>query len=246
MSSHLLTGRSITRVEDERLLRGRGRYVDDVRVPGTPTQVHAGGTWIESTSRSTIRVINPATEKQIAAVTEGSAEDAERAVAAVQEAFPTWSLTPPAERGKYVARIGDVLRSRVDELTATISAELGVPRHLAAGFQVRYPLSKFAAYEELAEAFPWQERSGGSTLLRAPVGVVAAITPWNFPIGQAVDKIAAAMLAGCIAILKPSELQRRPRLRRGRGGSRRPSRGVQPGQRRWDYGRRCARAPSRR
>ena len=84
MSSHLLTGRSITRVEDERLLRGRGRYVDDVRVPGTLTQVHAGGTWIESTSRSTIRVINPATEKQIAAVTEGSAEDAERAVAAVQ------------------------------------------------------------------------------------------------------------------------------------------------------------------
>jgi betaine-aldehyde dehydrogenase len=174
--------------------------------PRRLTAFYAGGTWVESTSRSTIPVINPATEEQIAEVTEGSAQDAERAVAAARQAFPSWSSTPPADRAKYVAGIGDALRGRAAELTATISAELGVPRHLAAGFQVRYPLSKFAAYEQLGEDFPWQERSGASTLLRTPVGVVAAVTPWNFPIGQAVDKIAAAMLAGCTVILKPSEL----------------------------------------
>ena len=214
--------------------------------PQRLTKIYVGGAWVDSSARSAIPVINPATEEPIAEVTEGSAQDAQRAVAAARQAFCSWSSTPPTERGKYVSSMGEALRGRAGELAATISAELGVPRHLASGFQVSYPLSKFAAYEELAEAFPWEEQIGASTLRRAPVGVVAAITPWNFPISQAVDKIAAAMLAGCIAILKPSELQRRPRLRRGRGGSRRPSRGVQPGQRRWDYGRRCARAPSRR
>ena len=170
------------------------------------TKVYAGGTWVDSSARSTIPVINPATEELVAEVTEGSAQDAELAVAAARDALPSWSATPPAERGKYVAGIGEALRRRAAELAATISAELGVPRHQAAGFQVSYPLSKFAAYEELARAFDWEERAGSATLLRVPVGVVAAITPWNFPISQAVDKIAAAMLAGCTVILKPSEV----------------------------------------
>ena len=170
------------------------------------TKVYAGGTWVDSSARSTIPVINPATEEPIAEVTEGSARDAELAVAAARDALPSWSATPPAERGKYVAGIGEALRRRAGELAATISTELGVPRHQAAGFQVSYPLSKFAAYEELAGAFAWEERAGPATLLRVPVGVVAAITPWNFPISQAVDKIAAAMLAGCTVILKPSEV----------------------------------------
>jgi acyl-CoA reductase-like NAD-dependent aldehyde dehydrogenase len=170
------------------------------------TKVYAGGAWVDSSARSTIPVINPATEVPIAEVTEGSAQDVRLAVAAAREALRSWSATPPAERGKYVARIGEALRGRAAELAATISAELGVPRHQAAGFQVSYPLSKFAAYEELAGTFRWEERAGAATLLRVPVGVVAAITPWNFPISQAVDKIAAAMLAGCTVILKPSEV----------------------------------------
>ena len=170
------------------------------------TKVYAGGAWVDSSARSTIPVINPATEEPIAEVTEGSAQDVELAVAAARDALPSWSATPPAERGKYVAGIGEALRRRAGELAATISTELGVPRHQAAGFQVSYPLSKFAAYEELAGAFDWEERAGSATLLRVPVGVVAAITPWNFPISQAVDKIAAAMLAGCTVILKPSEV----------------------------------------
>ena len=170
------------------------------------TKVYAGGAWVDSSARSTIPVINPATEELVAEVTEGSAQDVELAVAAARDALPPWSATLPAERGKYVAGIGEALRRRAGELAATISTELGVPRHQAAGFQVSYPLSKFAAYEELAGAFDWEERAGSATLLRVPVGVVAAITPWNFPISQAVDKIAAAMLAGCTVILKPSEV----------------------------------------
>ena len=74
------------------------------------TKVYAGGAWVDSSPRSTIPVINPATEEPVAEVTEGSAQDAELAVAAARDALPSWSATPPAERGKYVAGIGEALR----------------------------------------------------------------------------------------------------------------------------------------
>jgi aldehyde dehydrogenase (NAD+) len=170
------------------------------------TRIYVGGGWIESSAQSTIPVINPATEKVIAEVTAGSRQDAELAVAAARQAFWPWSTTPPAERGKYIARLSEALHARAQELAATISAELGVPRHLSLRSQVTYPLSKFASYAELIETYPWEEQIGSSTVVRVPAGVVAAITPWNFPLNQAVDKIAAALLAGCTLVLKPSEL----------------------------------------
>ena len=168
--------------------------------------MYIGGAWVESSSPATIPVICPATEQVLAEVAAGSAEDAGLAVAAARDAFRSWSSTPPAMRGKYLRRIGEALHGRADELASSISAELGVPRHLAQGFQVSYPLSKFSMYDEVIGTFPWEEQIGASTVVRAPVGVVVAITPWNFPLNQAVDKIAAALLAGCTVVLKPSEL----------------------------------------
>ena len=91
-------------------------------------QNFVGGTWIDSTSASTIPVVNPATEEVIAEVAAGSRADADLAVAAAREAFPGWSTTPPAERGKYIAAMGEALRERADELAATVTSELGVPR----------------------------------------------------------------------------------------------------------------------
>ena len=169
------------------------------------TQIFVGGRWVESTS-TTIPVVNPATEEVIAEVAGGSQEDADLAVAAAREAFPGWSTTSPAERGKYVAAMGEALHERADELAATVTAELGVPRHLAPATQITHPIAKFARYAELAETFDWEERAGASRLVRAPVGVALAISPWNFPLNQAADKIAPALLAGCPVILKPSEM----------------------------------------
>jgi aldehyde dehydrogenase (NAD+) len=177
-----------------------------VDLPRRLTKIYVGGAWIASSAQATIPVINPATEEVIAEVTAGSRQDAELAVAAARQAFLPWSATPPPERGKYIARLSEALHARAEELAATISAELGVPRHLALRSQVTYPLSKFASYTDLISTFPWEEQIGSSTVVRVPVGVVAAITPWNFPLNQAVDKIAAAMLAGCVIVLKPSEL----------------------------------------
>jgi aldehyde dehydrogenase (NAD+) len=170
------------------------------------TKLYAGGKWVESGSPDTIPVINPATEEVLAEVAAGCPADAELAVASARQAFESWAATSPAERGKYITLIGEALRDRAEELAATVSAELGVPRHLALGTQITSQIAKFISYAELAGTFPWEERVGGSTIVRAPVGVVVAITPWNFPLNQAVDKIAPALLAGCPVILKPSEL----------------------------------------
>jgi acyl-CoA reductase-like NAD-dependent aldehyde dehydrogenase len=170
------------------------------------TQNFVGGTWIDSNSAATIPVVNPATEEVIAEVAAGSREDAELAVAAARGAFPGWSTTSPGERGKYVAAMGEALRERADELAATVTSELGVPGHLALATQIANPIAKFARYAELAETFAWEEHDGATRLVRAPAGVALAISPWNFPLNQAADKIAPALLAGCPVILKPSEM----------------------------------------
>ena len=170
------------------------------------TQNFVGGSWIESSSSSTIPVVNPATEEVIAEVAGGSREDADLAVAAARDAFPGWSTTPPAQRGAYIAAMGEALHERAGELAATVTSELGVPGHLALATQITHPIAKFARYAALAEKFDWEERTGASRLVRAPVGVALAISPWNFPLNQAADKIAPALLAGCPVILKPSEL----------------------------------------
>jgi betaine-aldehyde dehydrogenase len=174
--------------------------------PSKLTQNFVGGKWVESRSTSMIPVVNPATEEVIAEVAGGSHEDADLAVAAARAAFPAWSTTSPAERGKYVAAMGEALHERADELAATVTSELGVPRQLALATQITHPIAKFARYAELAETFDWEERVGASRLIRAPVGVALAVSPWNFPLNQAADKIAPALLAGCPVILKPSEM----------------------------------------
>ena len=81
-----------------------------------------------------------------------------------------------------------------------------MPLKVAPIMQVAGPLSHLASHAELAEEFPWEEQIGENVVVRAPVGVVAAITPWNFPLNQVVNKIAPAILAGCTVVLKPSEV----------------------------------------
>jgi aldehyde dehydrogenase (NAD+) len=164
------------------------------------------GEWVTSTSDEVIPVINPATEEVIASVPAGSVEDADRAARGARAAFEAWAATPPLERGKLIQRMAEGLQDRAEVLAASISAEVGMPRHLALGIQVAGPLANFASYASLAETFDWEEPVQGATIVRAPVGVVAAITPWNFPLNQLVDKVAPALLAGCTVILKPSEV----------------------------------------
>ena len=170
------------------------------------SKIYVGGAWVDSESSETISVVNPATEEVIAQVPAGTPGDADRAVAAARAAFESWGATPPAERGKYLGRIADVLSARADELAETISAEVGMPIKIAKMAQVAGPLAHLASHGDLADKFTWEEQLGGALVVRAPVGVVSAITPWNFPLNQVVNKIAPAILAGCTVILKPSEV----------------------------------------
>jgi acyl-CoA reductase-like NAD-dependent aldehyde dehydrogenase len=169
-------------------------------------QIYIDGAWVPSASSTTIPVINPATEEVIADVPAGTAADVERAVTAARRAFESWSVISLEGRVKYLTAVADALAARSDELTELISAEMGMPRKHTAVFQVQGALAKVAAYTDEALHYLWEELSDGATVVRQPVGVVAAITPWNAPLSIALDKVVPALLAGCTVVLKPSEV----------------------------------------
>jgi aldehyde dehydrogenase (NAD+) len=154
-----------------------------------------------------IDVINPATEEVIATVRAGTPADVDAAVAAAVQAFPSWSARSAADRALAARRISEGLAARADELAATMTAEMGTPITFASKVQVPNPVQIAAGVAEAAEAgFFDAEEIGNSLVLREPIGVVAAITPWNFPLQQMVAKIVPAVAAGCTVVLKPSEL----------------------------------------
>ena len=169
-------------------------------------QIYIDGAWVPSASRTTIPVINPATEEVIADVPAGTAADVGRAVTAARRAFESWSAISLEARVKYLTAVADALAARFDELTELISAEMGMPRQQAAAFQVRGAVAKVAAYTEETRRYAWEEPSDGAIVVRQPAGVVAAITPWNAPLSIALDKVVPALLAGCAVVLKPSEV----------------------------------------
>ena len=103
-------------------------------------------------------------------------------------------------------RISEKLAERSDEIALVIANEVGMPLMLSKGIQVGLPTMTFADNAQRAMDFVWEEEVGNSTLVREPVGVVAAITPWNYPLHQIANKVAASLAAGCTVVLKPSEV----------------------------------------
>lgn len=164
------------------------------------------GDWMASTGAARIDVENPATETTIARVPDGTAEDVDRAVAAARRAFPQWSATPLTERIRLVAALRDGLQARQQEIADAITAEMGAPAKLAMTVQSGMPLQVLSGFVELAGELDETETVGNSVVLHEPVGVVAAITPWNYPLHQTIAKLAPALLAGCTVVHKPSEV----------------------------------------
>jgi aldehyde dehydrogenase (NAD+) len=153
-----------------------------------------------------IEVIDPATGTAVASVPSGSAADVDRAVAAAQAAFRVWSEVPVAERAAVVTRISEGLKSRGADIAAAVTSEMGSPITFSRAVQAGLPVHTSAGVASLAASFPWSEEIGNSLVVREPVGVVGAITPWNYPLHQVVAKVAPALLAGCTVVLKPSEI----------------------------------------
>ena len=168
--------------------------------------IYIDGQWVASSGSERIDVENPATEQIIGHVPSGTPADVDRAVVAARAAFDGWAATSPEERGKYLSRLHDALASRQEEIALTILAEMGAPLKLAQAVQAGLPLADVATAASLATSITWTEQIGNSTVVHEPIGVVGAITPWNYPLHQVTAKLAYALAAGCTVVLKPSEV----------------------------------------
>jgi betaine-aldehyde dehydrogenase/aminobutyraldehyde dehydrogenase len=168
-----------------------------------------GGEWVDSAGGETMEVVNPSTGEVIAEVASSTAEDADRAVQAAKTALPEWLETTPGERAELLFKLADLIDENADELAALESKNVGKPLSYAkdempvAADNIRF----FAGAARVLEGRAAGEYMRGYTsmLRREPIGVVAGIAPWNYPLMMAVWKFAPALAAGNVQILKPSE-----------------------------------------
>ena len=164
------------------------------------------GEWVDPVTPKTLDVINPTTEEPFARISMGSAADVDKAVAAANVAFESYSQTSVAERVELFAAILAEYAKRYDEIANVISTEMGAPIWLSKAAQAATGQAHFTTMMGILKEFKWQESKGAYVIRREPVGVCGLITPWNWPINQISCKVAPALAAGCTMILKPSEI----------------------------------------
>jgi aldehyde dehydrogenase (NAD+)/betaine-aldehyde dehydrogenase len=169
-------------------------------------KLYIGGEWVDPAGDETIEVVNSTTEEVIGRIPQGTPEDVDKAVAAAREAFETWSQTSLTERADWMRKIAGSLAARSEEIAALISQELGMPLKQSVQIQAGLPTMSFGSMPDLLEQVVWEQDVGNSQIVREPVGVVGAITPWNYPLHQIAAKVAPALAVGCTVVLKPSEV----------------------------------------
>jgi aldehyde dehydrogenase (NAD+) len=168
-------------------------------------QQYIDGQWVDSEGGRTHQVINPATEQPVTEVTLGSAADVDKAVAAARRAFETFSQTSVTERAQLLERTIEAYKARIPDLAKAVSEEMGAPIGFAQAAQVPAGLGYLMSTLKALGEFQWEERIGKARVVHEPIGVVAMITPWNWPLNQICAKVAPALAAGDTMILKPSE-----------------------------------------
>jgi acyl-CoA reductase-like NAD-dependent aldehyde dehydrogenase len=169
-------------------------------------KIFIDGAWRFPHGSGSFDIVNPATEEVCGRIPSADADDVDAAARAARRALVGWKLTPAAERGRMLAAIADEMDARAKELGAVIVEELGSPAAMTAQYMVGFPASTIRFYADLLVGgeFPFEHRIGNSLVVREPRGVVAMITPWNYPIHQITAKLGPALAAGCTAIVKPS------------------------------------------
>ena len=176
----------------------------DVREYG---ELFIGGAWTPpAVPAGPTEVLGAADGAVIGRVPAASPADVDVAVAAARAAFAGWAATPPTERAAYLAALREVVKARTDAFAETISLEVGTPLTMSRRVQVGTPLAVLGSYAAMGSAYEWEREVGNSLLVREPVGVVGAITPWNYPLHQIVAKVAAALTAGCTIVVKPADV----------------------------------------
>jgi acyl-CoA reductase-like NAD-dependent aldehyde dehydrogenase len=169
-------------------------------------KLYIGGEWVEPAGNEKIEVVNSTTEEVIGRIPQGTPADVDRAVVAARKAFESWSLASLAERAEALRQIAAGIAARSDEIAACVAQELGMPLAQCKAIQAGLPTMSFGSMPELLEEITWEEEIGNSLVVREPVGVVGAITPWNYPLHQIAAKVAPALAVGCTVVLKPSEV----------------------------------------
>ncbi len=174
-------------------------------------QLYVGGRWQDSAATARIEIISPATEQVIGSTPEAVVADVDAAVHAARTAFDhgPWPRLTPTERAVPLRRLTDLYGARLDDMAQLITAEMGSPISFSQFGQSAGAWALLDFYAGLADEFTWEERrrgyAGGEAIVRrTPVGVVAAITPWNVPQIAILSKLVPALLAGCTVVVKPS------------------------------------------
>ena len=169
-----------------------------------------GGEWAAPAGTGTIDVISPHTEEVIGRVPEGTEADIDAAVAAARRAFDEgpWPRMTPAERAEIVGRLSAIYAERQQEMADLCTAQMGSPIMFSVFGQAAIPQMVLQYYVDLAATYTWEEERQGMlgpvTVTQDPVGVVAAIVPWNVPQFTLMLKLAPALIAGCTVVAKPS------------------------------------------
>ncbi|WAA11336.1 NAD-dependent succinate-semialdehyde dehydrogenase [Fervidibacillus albus] len=171
--------------------------------------MYINGKWVKAVSNESFPVINPANGQQIGSVPKGIAEDAKLAIDAASEAFRTWSKLTAEQRGYLLRKWYDTILDNKQEIAETLVLEQGKPMKEALG-EITYAASFVSWYAEegkrvYGETIPASHPEKRIFVLKQPVGVVAAITPWNFPAAMITRKVAPALAAGCTVVIKPAE-----------------------------------------
>jgi betaine-aldehyde dehydrogenase len=169
-------------------------------------KLYIGGQWIAPSGKQTIDVHNAGSGEVMGKVPLADERDVDRAVSAARAALEQWVEVSKEKRSEYLEKISAGLKARADELAKLIAQEVGMPLKLSSRIQAGLPIANFANYARLLKEFPFEEKLGNSLVVREPVGVVGAITPWNYPLHQIALKVAPALAAGCTVVLKPSEV----------------------------------------
>jgi alpha-ketoglutaric semialdehyde dehydrogenase len=181
-----------------------------VALTGTKTfQNYVGGEWVDAASGETFESVSPANGETVGVFPRSSAEDVDRAVAAAKAAFEEWRLVPAPERGQMLYRFANLLVEQKDDLTDLMTREMGKVRAEAGGdVQEAIDMSLYMAGEGrrmFGQTTPSELREKFMMSVRTPIGVVGAITPWNFPIAIPSWKLAPALVCGNTVVLKPAE-----------------------------------------
>jgi len=172
------------------------------------TRAFIGGKWVDATNGATRQVVNPATREPIGAVPDMGAGETRRAIEAAAQAFPAWAAQTARERAAVLRRWYELLMANLEDLATLMTAEQGKPLAESRG-EIAYAASFIEWFAEegkrlYGDVIPGHQADKRILVLRQPVGVVAAITPWNFPLAMITRKAGPALAAGCTFVCKPA------------------------------------------